>query len=112
MNQESKKIPKYGSIEWGIYQYEQQKKFMRGHNYRYFNEKWWKKMESKGWKMHQFHSKYDRDATDIESIAKEWVEQYRNDGCNARIICGYHKTRQRTKFYTVIYKSKNKSINN
>lgn len=45
------KIPKYGTIEWGIYQYEQQKKSMRGHNYRYFNEKWWKEMEDKGWKM-------------------------------------------------------------
>ena len=44
-------VPKYGTPEWGHYQYERAKEANRGHNYRYWNEKWWKEMESKEWVM-------------------------------------------------------------
>lgn len=103
----NKPVPVYGTIEWRIHQYERMKEENRGHNYRYWNEKWWKEQEAKGWKIVPIPvDKGKFDYWTYEEHAKEIVDTFRKTGYYSRIICGYHKTKQRQKFYTVIYKQK------
>jgi hypothetical protein len=97
-------VPEYGSPEWRAYQYERAKEENRGHNYRYWNDEWWKEMESKGWQKYQFRDK--QFYTKSEYSAKGVVSSFHDEGCFARIVCGYYKTKQREKFFTVIYKQK------
>ncbi len=100
--------PKYGGPEWGAYQYERAKEANRGHNYRYWNDKWWKEMQDKGWKIVKFEDNWDNliDYTPSEIQAKNVLNMYRNDRYYARIIAGYHQVKQRIKYYTVICKEK------
>ncbi len=102
------KIPKYGTPEYGIYAYNLMKENNRGHNYEYFNEDKWKKYQESGYKMHEFADTRGGNifATQSEYGAKEIVKNYKNDGYYARIIAGYHKTVQRIKFFTIIFKKK------
>ena len=100
--------PEYGGPLWGAYQYEKAKEANRGHNYRYWNDKWWEEMEKKGWKMWAMKDSWGDmvDYTGSEIHAQEQVQILRQLNNSARIICGYHQTVQRHKFFTVIYKKK------
>lgn len=100
------KLPKYGSPEWGLYQYKRRLEEQRGHNYQWYNHEKWLEMEKKGWQMHDFDDKFDRQAISSESMAQAVVEDYRAKGYYSRIICGYSQNRQRTKMFTVIFKKK------
>jgi hypothetical protein len=101
-------IPEYGSLAWGLYQYEQAKKAMRGHNYKYYNEAEWKKLEEKGYKFYEFSKGYEARATSSEISAQEIVKKLRAEGNSARIIVGYHKNVQKQKMFSVIFKPKKK----
>lgn len=100
--------PEYGGPLWGAYQYERAKEANIGHNYRYWNDKWWKEMENKGWEIYRFNK--DEDFTSVEAYAKQEVQKLRQTGNYSRIVCGYHQTRQHQKFFTVIYKKKQHGI--
>jgi len=100
--------PKYGTPEWGWYQYERAKEVNRGHNYRYWNDKWWdKEMAPKGWEVAMLSTKTSSMyCTESETLAQKKVEQLRKEGNYARIVAGMCQNRQRMKMFTVIYKSK------
>lgn len=88
--------------------YQRKKEANIGYNFPYFNQEKWDKLEANGYEMWYFKDNF-KDSTEgtvcvIE--AKKQVEELRNDGYHARIICGYIQTRQRVKHYTVIYKKK------
>lgn len=101
--------PVYGSADWRVYQYEMAKEANRGHNYRYYNEEWWEKKEAEGWKMAELYHGLYKYATKSEYHAQQITQTLRDTGdYYAQIIVGYVKTKQRTKHFTVIYKSKNK----
>lgn len=80
----------------------------KGSNYAYFNQKKWDELEIKGYEMYIFKDvwKNNTEATPSELEAKDIVDELREQGNYARIICGYIQTRQHVKHYTVIYKSK------
>jgi hypothetical protein len=102
-----KKIPKYGTPEWGLFQYEQAKIAKRGHNYEYWNEKKHYKMLENGWALYVFKKhKDDNKAISSEISAKEVVEKLRTENYFARIVCGYSQNVQRIKMFSVIYKKK------
>lgn len=99
-------IPKYGTMEWKAYQYEQAKKAKRGHNYQYWSDKHVEMLEN-GWELYVFsHKVGEKHATRSEISAKEIVEKLRNEGNYARIVAGYSKNRQGVKMFTIIYKKK------
>ncbi len=105
-----KSIPKYGTIEWRVYQYEKAKIAMRGHNYEYWNEKKHSKMLQEGWNLQKFTNRMgERNATSSEISAKEMVEKLRKENYFARIVCGYSQNVQHIKMFSVIYKKKLKS---
>ena len=95
-------------IELKSFQYKRMLEERRGHNYEYWNdEKHLKLIEKEGWQLQWFidgNSKFQH--TLFESEAKRKVEKLRNGGYYARIVCGYTKTVQREKHYSVIYKFK------
>ena len=83
----------------------------KGSNFEYWNDKHEKMLEN-GWDLFLITHKrkgieiYKNYSTSSEDHAKEFVEQLRQEGNYARIVCGYEKTRQRVKMYSVIYKPK------
>lgn len=82
----------------------------KGHNFEYWGDKHYKMLEG-GWSLYnKFFSVYEKykNITYSESIAKEIVNNLRKEGNFARIVCGYHKDKQRIKTYSIIYKSKKK----
>ena len=83
-------------------QYKRMLEERQGHNYEYWNEKHEKMIED-GWQLHSFNGK--KEATRIEDDAILIVNELRSTGYNARIVCGYCKDVQRTKYYSVIYSS-------
>lgn len=101
-----KDIPKYGSKEWGLYQYEQAKKAKRGHNYEYWNEVKHSKMLKSGWSLFKFEDKFDKYAISAEYKAAEIVKKLRSEENFARIIAGYSQNIQRIKMFSIIYKTK------
>jgi hypothetical protein len=91
-----------------MFQYAMMLKYRRGHNYEYWNEKHFI-MIGRGWKLADFspyNNNYEKYATHREDIAKHEVEVLRATRHYARIICGYKKDIQRTKYYSVIFKKK------
>lgn len=80
----------------------------KGHNFEYWNDKHDKMLES-GWVLlYDIFFKPHTHFTYYESEAKEIVNNLRKEGNFARIVCGYHKDKQRIKTYSIIYKSKKK----
>jgi hypothetical protein len=73
----------------------------RGHNYEYWSEKHDELLEN-GWKMFEF--KHRAEASSSENIAKNKVDELRQSGHYARIVCGLQKNVQRIKMYSIIYK--------
>ncbi len=85
----------------------------KGHNYEYWTTKHYN-MLTNGWILVKWVNRASRQwsnvflpfAISMEEKALQKVEELRNDGFYARIICGYEKNKQRTKMFSVIYKPK------
>ena len=90
----------------------------KGSNYEYWKDKHDKLLEN-GYDLYEFVQKstiqysarFKKFATSSEHHAQKAVEQLRESGNYARIICGYEKNRQRLKMYSVIYKPKDENTN-
>ena len=95
-------------ISWIDLCYKRKKEANIGYNFPYFNKEKWEGLEKKGYQMYIFKDawKNNKEATVSVLEAKDVVEKLRKQGNYARIICGYIKTKQQVKHYTVIYKSK------
>lgn len=92
------------------FQYKRMLEERRGHNYQYWNEKH-EKMLMNGWNLYGFGTyPLEQSATNIEDDAISAVNELRATGYNARIVCGYQKDIQRTKYYSVIYKRNVKRV--
>jgi hypothetical protein len=100
-------MPEYGTTGWQLYQYEMRKIANKGHNFPYWNEEKHGRMLEDGYLLYKF-TEFNQpvDYTKSEAQAKEVREQLKKTGHKATIICGYHKTIQREKFYTILYKRK------
>ncbi len=98
-------MPEYGSWEWGLYQYEMRKIANKGHNFPYWNEEKHGKMLKNGYEFYKF-TEFNRpvDYTQSEIEAKRVRDELKGSGHKVTIVCGYNKTIQRTKFYTILYK--------
>ncbi len=70
----------------------------RGRNFEYWNDKKHGALLGKGWSI-------DQTLTSV-LCAIDRVTELRNTGNHARIVCGYEKTIQRIKHYTIITKQK------
>lgn len=86
------------------YQYKRMLEERKGHNYQYYTDDIGKELEEKGYEFYLFTNRMNRkdEATQFEHVAKEVVEQLRNSGHFARIICGYDQNVQRIKMYSVV----------
>lgn len=95
-------------LEWDAMQYEARKNSMKGRNYEYWNEEKHGRLIESGYSFHFFKTRGGsiEDYTSIEDDAKDAVEKYKQTGHYARIVCGYEKSVQRTKYFTVIFKKK------
>jgi len=98
-------MPQYGTADWRMYQYEQVKIANKGHNYQYWNDEKHQKMLDNGYDLYKFDEKYGY-AISSELHAKEIVDRLRSEGNYVRIICGYEKTVQRIKHYSILFKKK------
>jgi hypothetical protein len=98
-------------LKFDIQNYQRKLASNKGSNFEYWNDKH-EKMLGNGWELFLIPYKrkgieiYKTYATSSEDHAKDFVEQLRQEGNYARIVCGYEKTRQRIKMYSVIYKHK------
>ena len=99
-------------IAWVNECYKRKKEANIGYNFTYFNQEKWDELEKNGYEMYLFKDawKHNTEATTSVLQAKKVVEELRQNGNYARIICGYIQTRQKEKHYTVIYKSKTKKF--
>ena len=79
-----------------------------GYNFPYFNQKKWNELEAKGYEMYLFKDNWNHNIEGTSSVleAKKVVKELREKGNYSRIICGYIQTKQRNKYYTVIFKIK------
>ena len=94
--------------KWISYQYNAKKEANKGYNFEYFNQDKWDILEIKGYQMHKFKDAFGYQCYSTISVmeAKNVVDELRKNKNYARIICGYDKDVQNTKYYTVIFKSK------
>jgi len=90
------------------YQYKRYKESRRGCSYPYWNEKLDKDLTDKGYKMHQFLTGMDKDATRVLLTAKEVVKALREKGNYARIICGYSQNQQKITMYSIYFRPRKK----
>jgi hypothetical protein len=102
-------------LEFKTFQYKRMLEEKRGHNYEYWNDEKHGKMLQNGWKLYevtpgeshrQWSNIFKHYSTTLENKMKEVVKILRQSGHFARIVCGYDKDVQRTKYYSVIYKKK------
>ncbi len=93
---------KYGSLEWKIFQYKQQLKAKRGHNYSYLTDELYQDLIKKGYNLHVFND--GNSTTMLECEAKDVVDDYRKKGFYARIIC--ETSMIRCKFFGVWHKKR------
>ena len=100
-------------LKWDSENYKRMLEAKRGHNYQYWNESHDKMLEN-GWEIfiiaqestRQWNNVFDRYSTTSEDHAKKIAEKLRTENNCVRIVCGYVKTKQRDKRYTIIYKLK------
>jgi hypothetical protein len=100
-------------FEWDCSNYKKRLEAKKGHNYEYWTSKHNLLLE-KGWSLflitekstRQWGKMYKQHSTSSEYLAKKIVDELRESGNYARIICGYEKTIQRTKMYSIIFKPK------
>ena len=94
-------------LKWDIENYKKKLQANKGSNYEYWNNKHNSMLEN-GWKLLNFRNidQCFQMHTMYEYHAKKFVEDLRNNGNYARIVCGYHKNRQRIKMFSIIYKPK------
>jgi hypothetical protein len=83
----------------------------RGHNYEYWSDRHDSMLENSGYSIAMIETirrgkLITEEATTIEGDAKDKVVKLRAEGNYARIVCGYRKDVQRTKYFTVIFKPK------
>ena len=95
-------------IAWFNECYKRKKEANAGYNFSYFNQQKWDELEAKGYEMYLFKDswKNNKEATASVLEAKKVVKELREKGNYSRIICGYIQTKQRKKYYTVIFKIK------
>ena len=101
-------------IELKYYQYKRMLEERRGHNFEYWNDEKHEKMLKNGWFLFEYPCSGKRNwnihcekyAITSEYYAKKYLKQLRESGNFARIICGYTKTIQREKHFSIIYKPK------
>lgn len=99
-------------LDWDLENYKRKLQANKGSNYEYWSEKH-EELLKNGWDLKKMTYKnrntnttYEEYATSSEFMAKEEVEKLRNEGCYARIVCGYEKNKQRVKMYSIIFKLK------
>ena len=90
------------------HQYKRMLEERRGHNYEYWNEKHEAMIDSGKWQLYKFslNDKREDDAISDENEAKKVVTELRASGHYARIVCGWEKTIQRLKMFSIIYRAK------
>ena len=95
-------------LKWISFQYNQKKEANKGYNFAYFNQDKWDLLEAKGYKLYKFKDSFGYQCESTKSVleAKKIVEELRTNNNYSRIICGYDKDIQGTKYFTVIYKPK------
>ena len=102
-------------LKCGIENYKKRLKANKGYNFQYWNERHERLLQN-GWNLFlikksattQWSKIFNRYSTASVLHAKMFVEQLRNEGNYARIVCGYNKNKQKIKMYSIIYKSKPK----
>ena len=100
-------------LKWDCDNYKKKLEANKGSNYEYWNTKHDEILKN-GWDLflitetptRQWSQTFKRHSTSSAHHAKKFVEQLRNEGNYARIVCGYNKNRQRVKMYSIIYKAK------
>ena len=90
--------------EFQSYQYKRMLEERRGHNYKYHSDELEESLKEKGYEWYDFGSGLEQ--TNFEDEAIEAVENLRETGHYARIICERMKVVQRVKYYSVAYKRK------
>ena len=98
-------------LKFDIQNYQRKLVSNKGSNFEYWNDKH-EKMLGNGWELflitktptRQWSKIFKRYSTSSVEHAKKFVEQLRSKHNYARIVCGYEKTRQRVKMYSIIYK--------
>ena len=89
-------------LKWDCDNYKKKLEANKGSNYEYWNNKHDELLKN-GWNLFLITNKH---STSSEDHAKKFVDQLRNEGNYARIICGYDSNKLRIKMYSVIYKGK------
>jgi hypothetical protein len=92
-------------LKWDCDSYKKRLEANKGSNYQYWNNKH-NELLMNGWKLFLISENSKKHSTSSKYHAIQAVEQLRNEGNYARIVCGYNKNRQRIKMYSVIYKPK------
>lgn len=85
-------------LKWDTMQYKAKLDANKGHNYQYWNDTLEKQYEEGVIKIY--------DTFTLEEEAKTMVNELRLAGNFSRIVCGYEKDVQGTKYFTVIFKEK------
>lgn len=93
-----KRFPKYGTLEWKLYQYEQAKLARRGRNYRYANDRDFEELDRKG------YIEYNQ-AVIFPSVGMDIVRKLRSEGNYATMLLVSGKVRGRPSVY-IYYKPK------
>lgn len=101
-------------LKWDTDNYKKRLEANKGSNYEYWADKH-EKMLQNGWNLfliteattRQWSQTFKRYSTSSKEHAKKFVEDLRNNGNYARIVCGYDKNRQRVKMFSIIFKPKN-----
>lgn len=100
-------------LKWDCDNYKKKLEANKGSNYEYWSDKHERLLEN-GWELflitetstRQWAQTFKKLSTSSEYHAKKFVEQLRNNGNYARIVCGYDKNMQRIKMYSIIFKPK------
>lgn len=98
-------------LKWDIENYKKRLEANKGSNFEYWNEKHERLLQN-GWNLFlitetattQWSQIFKRYSTSSVLHAKKFVEQLRNEGNYARIVCGYNKNKQRVKMYSILFK--------
>jgi hypothetical protein len=78
-------------LDWDVMQYKARRDAMRGHHYPYWDDEKYKDWEIAKTTVSEYYALKLRD--EMKLIHKK-----------VKIVCGYEKTVQRVKHYTIIYK--------
>lgn len=97
-----KKIPKYGTLAWRIYQYEQAKIARRGRNYKYMTGNESEILEARGYIEHE-------EKVQFASTGQEIVKRLRGEGYYAKMLLLSTRVRGCPDIY-IFKKKKSKSL--